>query len=540
MRLLASVVVFNIFLILFISEVTQTSSQYTAAVVEYYPIQDVDLPPDQRLLKNVQNYVNILSQVQQKIDIVVFPESTLTQHAVVKSLEDVTPYAVEIQDEPDGTSLCNPEVTSTFLYYLACATRNFNNYLVINLIERARCKANKKTNCSADGWNFYNTDVVFDRSRAVVAKYRKYNLFGEYYMTQTATPDITTFKTDFGVTFGIFTCFDILFRSPALELVKKHGITNIIYPTMWFSELPFLTALQAQQQWAQETNAVLLASGANNPKVGSGGTGIFNGTQGPIIYDMLAKEGSNIYIATVPKQIGTDFQPKANTGNIDELAKKLDGFYFKKDDLKSYASIPIAVSQKQIKETLCSGDDSSKICCHFDIAMNWDAKILQDNKNHYQYHLVAYSGVRSFSGVYNGGVEICGLVACTRESMDSCGERLGNYNSISWPATFTKVSIKANFTVDENRIQFPNSLLSSIRPIPVDATEWKQQYFENNAIIERTHVLTKPQNRLMTFAIYGRDFNRDSAPKEDDKDGGSGYVRPGFYIFILTLMKIFI
>lgn len=49
------------------------------------------------------------------------------------------------------------------------------------------------------------------------------------------------FDTDFNVTFGHFICFDLLFKTPATDLVLDHGIENIIFPTMWYSELPFLT-----------------------------------------------------------------------------------------------------------------------------------------------------------------------------------------------------------------------------------------------------------------------------------------------------------
>lgn len=37
-------------------------------------------------------------------------------------------------------------------------------------------------------------------------------------------------------------------------------------------------ALQVQQMWAQENNITLISSGANNPRGGSGGTGIYVGT----------------------------------------------------------------------------------------------------------------------------------------------------------------------------------------------------------------------------------------------------------------------
>lgn len=54
-------------------------------------------------------------------------------------------------------------------------------------------------------------------------------------------PEIVIFQTDFGVNFGIFICFDILFHEPALQLTRLRQITDFVYPTAWFSEVPFLT-----------------------------------------------------------------------------------------------------------------------------------------------------------------------------------------------------------------------------------------------------------------------------------------------------------
>lgn len=59
-------------------------------------------------------------------------------------------------------------------------------------------------------------------------------------ITSQPQPDITTFKTDFNVTFGVFICFDIYFEKPPMDLVNK-GIRNFVFPSRWYSELPFLT-----------------------------------------------------------------------------------------------------------------------------------------------------------------------------------------------------------------------------------------------------------------------------------------------------------
>jgi predicted amidohydrolase len=73
----------------------------------------------------------------------------------------------------------------------------------------------------------------------VCFRYRKFNLFGEPGFNTTQEPEFSVFDTDFGVKFGMFTCFDILFEKPAISLVRVLGVTDIVYPTAWFSELPF-------------------------------------------------------------------------------------------------------------------------------------------------------------------------------------------------------------------------------------------------------------------------------------------------------------
>ena len=62
-------------------------------------------------------------------------------------------------------------------------------------------------------------------------------------MNSTLEPDISTFETDFNVTFGHFICFDLMFNRPSFDLLQK-GITNFIFTTMWFGELPFLTGIK--------------------------------------------------------------------------------------------------------------------------------------------------------------------------------------------------------------------------------------------------------------------------------------------------------
>lgn len=101
--------------------------------------------------------------------------------------------------------------------------------------------------------------------------------------------------------------------------------------------------------------------------------------------------------------------------------------------------------------------------------------------------------------------------------LESCATRFANYSTISWPTTFERVEIRANFTDVHTRQQYPNSLLSSIRPVLANATQWSTVEYEG--VVERRFELVEAQKRLLTFAIYGRDFARDSDPFASGGDG---------------------
>ena len=68
-------------------------------------------------------------------------------------------------------------------------------------------------------------------------------MFLEPPLQEPTTPDFTTFRADFGVEFGLLTCFDIMFYEPALTLHYERGIRDFIFPTAWVDELPFLTGI---------------------------------------------------------------------------------------------------------------------------------------------------------------------------------------------------------------------------------------------------------------------------------------------------------
>jgi hypothetical protein len=74
----------------------------------------------------------------------------------------------------------------------------------------------------------------------LINRYRKINLDAtEQHLSPALKPDLGMFSTDFGVTFGHMIGYDLLFQVPAMQLVEKHNISDIIHSSMWTSEMPF-------------------------------------------------------------------------------------------------------------------------------------------------------------------------------------------------------------------------------------------------------------------------------------------------------------
>lgn len=272
---------------------------------------------------------------------------------------------------------------------LSCAARQYTMYIVINVNEKDNCSGN---NC-LDGFILYNTNVVFDRTGAIIARYRKINLFGEAGFNRPNKPELSTFTTDFGVTFGQFICFDILFRKPALELIQENNITDIVFSTHWFSELPYLTANQMQSAWSYANNVNFLGAGYNSPSTGSGGSGIYAGNEGTFANVWSEKRVNALIIAQIPKIInGRRSRPfsAANTtviiynSTVIPTTTGIEPVPQQKtfgDYILPYTTQPFKPINGEQKLTLCDRG----LCCHFTILTELHDDLNKDNVNYYRY-----------------------------------------------------------------------------------------------------------------------------------------------------------
>lgn len=156
--------------------------------------------------------------------------------------------------------------------------------------------------------------------------------------------------------FGHLICFDILFEEPAASLLKQ-GVTNFVFPSEWVSELPFLTATQIQQGWAQSLGVNLLAAGISNPASGSTGTGIYSGAQGALSRHF---SGSR---ATVALSSSVSKEPGQNVVNAQlSIPAVSPPVFLLRDHIANYTIEALVASEDEIQTELCY----EGFCCIFD------------------------------------------------------------------------------------------------------------------------------------------------------------------------------
>lgn len=117
--------------------------------------------------KNTQKYIEIMSSKEaDKVDIIVFPESTLNNILT----------AVTVPHEMDKIDLCQNTTYDSNLRNISCIARKLRKYVVVNLTMKklesncSRGHDNEFENCT-ENWNLYNTNVVLDRDGRVVSLY---------------------------------------------------------------------------------------------------------------------------------------------------------------------------------------------------------------------------------------------------------------------------------------------------------------------------------------------------------------------------------
>ncbi|XP_038217529.1 vanin-like protein 1 isoform X3 [Zerene cesonia] len=476
---------------------TPSDDSYVAAVVEYEVLSNTDT--------NIANYIRIIKEAsEQNADIVVFPEMTLNRGN--RNVE--VPIYGRLKEYP--VPALHEDLYDSILVSMSSAARNNRIYVVINVQEEMNCANAPGEECPENKVYLFNTDVVFDRNGAVIDRYRKINLFGEFTRTPALKPELGIFTTDFGVTFGHFICFDLMFQVPAVQLPQKHNVTDVIFPTMWFSEMPYLTAVQIQEAYAYAMNVNFLAAGANNVRIGSAGSGIYSGKAGALISIMPGVPTTRLLVAKVPKVPGE--VKDAYPGPIYDNPSDHDNLLLKVDP--SLASHRSRLLQPGLQEfTLVDGTTT----CRFKVSLS------ESPNTKLKYRAFVHDRIQAYVK-REAGVAGCVVTACQSEDPTTCPYRFSKDTKIEIQELDIKMSshpLKYNSTLKCNDVEY-YAMSFRNNKFPLNPSNYSIQvqqdgeYFTQNG--DETTLLYKlkgPQTDLVSFGIWGRVYNEDNNPKVD-------------------------
>lgn len=500
----------NRYLSIFLQLSLPTDNTYHAGVVEY---PDETGTPRERTTKATAGFVAILeSNDTADLDILVFPEY------VLGNLD----MATFVPHPSQNITPCYSPDYELFLVELSCATRSRGIYVVINVVEKELCGDNYGSDtlnpCPAAGYRYFNTNIVLDRSGRVVSRYRKSHLWRREYYTRATMrqPELATFETDFGVTFGHFICFDMLFYEPAMQLLLERNVTDIIYPTYWFSELPFLGAVQLQEGWAYANNVNLLAADASQPSGRTTGSGIYAGRAGRLAAVIHEQPTLQLLKAHVPKR--THITSGGGIGGIPELpAQMVPGFEpqlmtRRYTELATYRDYNVDIFSTRLLEAefqnvtqrLCHGN----FCCSFQL----QRRPISSSTSYasYRYRLGVYLGNRTaLILVDRSELAVCALFACLDEQLSSCGRIYPKHIDVANRYYFERIRIEGHFPAATRRLIMPSTLDGTMLPLSVSQFNWTESPPAKQLLA--THIqleLLLPKNDLLTFGIWANYFSQ--------------------------------
>lgn len=413
-------------MLVLVSVVGSDEVQYMGAVLELEPYSSWEAGGAAILQENTRIFLEHATLAsQQGANIMVFPEYGLTSTNLeggdVLSLAQVVPRPADLV-VPCFLNHTNDHTQA--LGELSCGAAALEMYLVIDLIEVDYCNPRHPLDCPDVGYYLYNTQVVLDRCGAVVARYRKKHLFLEPEFTAGTEDDSTAvFTTDFGVTFSLQICFDIMFESPGVANVEG-GVYDVAMSTAWVDELPFLTAPQIFRGWSAGLGVNLLVANYHNTAAGMLGSGLFPRVPGQeSIYTYDHNGGTILLVASLTTVTSTNHSAKVTKPNSDipEWRKQeaghgqqLEDMVFIHEDLSRYNHLVLEQegTDSPVTASLCHNDS---LCC----SVTYTAPGNTSKTGHYM--LLAYSGpVEKGGGVYSMFTQVCSVVFCLSDDVNSC------------------------------------------------------------------------------------------------------------------------
>lgn len=487
---------------------------YVAAVYEHRVLLNPKpgAPQERRsALLHMRTNLRVLEEqsalaAQQGAQIIVFPEDAI--HGFNFSRSSISGYLESVPDPKEITwSPCaDPHrfPDTEVLQHLSCMAHRNSLFVVANMPSRLTCNQTSDPHCPTDGQYQFNTNVVFSDQGVIVARYHKQNLYFEAAFDTPPERQHVTFHTPFAGRFGMFTCFDILFRDPAVTLVKELGVRQIVYPTAWMNQLPLLAAVQIQQSFAHAAGVTLLAANIKAAEYGITGSGIFTPWDSLIHHDTQGNSGKllvrrvpvldPLFIGDVKSDV-LKLAPFSGYPKIGLESEKThvwslsDANYCEKDfDCTStsfnsimmhdnFTLVPLRGHEGNV--SVCSGS----VCCQL---------LFRRSETLEFYALGVFNGLHVVNGVYY--LEVCAVVKCAGGEQSSCGGETEHAHTV--------VDFRLTGTFGTKHV-FPGILGNGMTLDVPDHSGWEDG---NRFYMSRRGMSAG----LVTAVLYGRHYEKDN------------------------------
>ena len=427
----------------------------------------------------------------QGADIIVFPEDGIYGMGMTRIA--IAPY-LEYMPDPKKESWCPCSQTERYSntevqQFLSCLAKNNSINLVANFGDRQPCNRSTDPKCPEFGHYQYNTDVVYDKAGTLIAKYHKENLFYEYQFDKPKSTEFVYFDTPFG-RFGVFTCFDILFHDPAIQLIEKYNVTNIVFPTAWMDALPLQAAIEYHSAFAAGVGVNFLAANIHIPKERFHGSGIYTPDGAVAFYyedesddgkllvselnvtehDNLLRERRFVDEPGFDNYIANKIRLNAN-----RTTNEFDSYVF--HDLFTFAKL----SLRKGSLSVCQ----HSLCCHLEYE-----SMGEENSDLFAFG--AFDGMHTYQGKYY--IQVCTLLKCASTDPKSCGSDTKESST-----KFKSVRIDGSFNTE---YVFPEVLLTDNVTLRLaNPNDWK---YDGGAIFVNSEKLP-----VLSVTLFGRKYDKD-------------------------------
>lgn len=483
---------------------------FRAAVFENNRNESAGDNINQRVNDNLNLYARAAKVAAENgANVLVFPENGIGD-SPAKRGED-------LEEIPDPDFLTNdnnnpcaqPQLfeDNEVLKRLSCMARENSLYLVANYGTRQSCSAGEKvgrSECPRAGHFKLNTNVVMDPQGNFIKRYRKYNLFLESFkgvFDHSPSLEEVYFDTPYG-RFGVFTCFDVAFKWPAIDLVEKYHIDTVLFPTLWHDEAPIFSGLLAQDSWSRSNQVNLLAANLLKPELGAVGSGIYSGDSS--FFTSAESCSGKLLIANVAR----DPRSKKCTRNFNPVLVEIDGtilqtqqYHYNNYQLQSSDKVE-SPSKSEFSGTSCSG----KVCCTVDF------KIRGSIGEEALSRLIILVRDDNRLGPFKFYEQVC-LLATLEKPFDR--NRL-NETVFAREALveFERLSLEATF---ESKYVMPVAATSLTQPMKRADHQFECTREKDEAgMLKCNHVYQANQHgsgdRIYSFGLYGRVYGRDKMP----------------------------